>query len=142
MYPSGDSVSGVRLVGGSNSSEGRVEIRVNGRWESICATNFSTDDARVICRVLGYAKARKTSQPNDFGTGGYPPLLTLGCTGVEKSIEECPISCSSCLPSASAGVKCYGQWLVHVYIVIVLLLIVLKIFKWLGIDMALLLKLH
>ena len=99
----------VCLVDGTKNSEGRVEIGFNGTWGTLCDTYFSIHDARVICRVLGYPVARKVFQPNAFGTGEYPPMFTLGCRGVEQSIQECPTSYSSCLTTASAGVECHGQ---------------------------------
>lgn len=104
------------MVNGSDSSEGRVDIRVNGTWGTLCDTYFSLSDARVVCRVLGYAVAERITQPSPFDTAGEnPPVFTLGCTGVEESIEDCPISYSSCLSTAGARVKCHGQWLVHAY---------------------------
>ena len=110
------------LAGGSRSSEGRVEIWVNGTWGTICPTNFSTYDAQVICRVLGYDGIVNAIQSNVFGVGEYPPLFTLECTGSEESIQNCLISNSFCLVATGAGVKCYnGQWCtcltsVHIYI--------------------------
>ena len=100
----------VRLVDGRDSSEGRVEIKVNGTWGTICDHHFSLYDAQVICRVLGYDGAERVNQSNGFGDGEYPPLFALECTGVEKSVLECLTINSSCLPGASsAGVKCHGQ---------------------------------
>ena len=106
-------------MNGSDSSEGRVEIRVNGTWGTVCATNISIYDAFAICRWLGYSGTEiKISKPNAFGIGEYPPLITLGCTGFWESILDCLISNSSCLLAASAGVKCSNsQLLVYVYVV-------------------------
>ena len=117
MCPSGDSGSiTVCLVGGHRSSEGQVEIRVNnGTWRTICDPYFSIYDARVICRTLGYGGVARTTLPNAFGPGEYPPLFSLECSGDEESIQDCPIFYSSCLTNDSAGVECYGQWLVHAY---------------------------
>lgn len=51
------SINGARLVGGSNSNEGRVEVCKDGYWGTICddPSNpaWSTEDARVVCRQLG-----------------------------------------------------------------------------------------
>ena len=46
----------IRLVNGSTIDplEGRVEVCINNAWGTICDTGFSTDDAEVICRQLGY----------------------------------------------------------------------------------------
>lgn len=102
-----DSEPIVRLVNGSNSSEGRVEVRVNGTWGTVCDPNFSFGDAQVVCRMLGYVTAEKATEPNAYGTGEYPPLFTsVGCTGFEESILDCYLSNYSCLDPAMSGVKC------------------------------------
>ncbi|OPL21726.1 hypothetical protein AM593_07775, partial [Mytilus galloprovincialis] len=46
----------LRLVNGSNCLEGRVEIKINGVWGTISTYNapFTTREASVICRVLGF----------------------------------------------------------------------------------------
>ena len=44
----------VRLSNGTASSNGRVEINVNGRWGVICDFGWDIRDATVVCRQLGY----------------------------------------------------------------------------------------
>lgn len=44
----------VRLIGGSHSQEGIVEIAYDGRWGVVCDRDFSTTDARSICQGLGF----------------------------------------------------------------------------------------
>ena len=44
----------VRLVGGINELEGRVEICYNKIWGSVCHNSWDTYDANVVCKQLGY----------------------------------------------------------------------------------------
>jgi len=44
----------VRLVGGSTTFEGRVELCINHAWGTVCDNSWSTNDGNVVCRQLGY----------------------------------------------------------------------------------------
>ena len=44
----------VRLQNGTLSINGRVEVCRYGSWGSICADKWDNNDARVVCRQLGY----------------------------------------------------------------------------------------
>ena len=46
----------IRLVGGSYQWEGRVEIFISGTWGTITDSEWTNNDAQVVCRKLGHFK--------------------------------------------------------------------------------------
>ena len=44
----------VRLAGGLEPTEGRVEVCVRGRWTGVCHSYWNYQDGFVVCRQLGY----------------------------------------------------------------------------------------
>ena len=48
----------IRLQGGSNDQEGRVEVCVNGVWGTVCDDSFNFTDGSVACRQLGFSRFR------------------------------------------------------------------------------------
>lgn len=44
----------IRLANGPTPSRGRVEIMYRGEWGTICRDSFGQDEAKVVCRMLGY----------------------------------------------------------------------------------------
>lgn len=46
----------VRLLGGSSSNEGRVEVCVNQVWGTVCDNDWTTEDGNVVCGQLGFLR--------------------------------------------------------------------------------------
>ena len=43
-----------QLVGGRDSSEGRVEVCLLGHWVGVCSERWSNREAEVVCQQLNY----------------------------------------------------------------------------------------
>jgi len=49
----------IRLVGGSVSREGRVEVCYSNQWGTVCDDSFGSSEATVVCQQLGYSTSGK-----------------------------------------------------------------------------------
>ncbi|XP_009985284.1 PREDICTED: macrophage receptor MARCO [Tauraco erythrolophus] len=95
----------IRIAGGG--SRGRVEIFHQGSWGTICDDGWSTQDATVVCRMLGYNRASSafTATP---GTGRIW-LDDVNCSGNEYSILDCSKpdwGVNNCSHNEDAGLEC------------------------------------
>ncbi|XP_019850019.1 PREDICTED: deleted in malignant brain tumors 1 protein-like isoform X3 [Amphimedon queenslandica] len=101
----------VRLVGGSSSLEGRVEVCRNESWGTVCDDAWGTNDATVVCRQLGYSVTGTAYGNAYFGQGTGSILMdNVACTGSESYLTNCShITNHNCRHSEDAGVSCAGS---------------------------------
>ncbi|XP_072024616.1 scavenger receptor cysteine-rich domain-containing protein DMBT1-like [Amphiura filiformis] len=113
----------VRLVNGRTGAQGRVEIRLNGEWGTVCDNNWSIEDANVVCKQLGYENGASVALGGaSWGRGeGDISLDEVKCNGDESDLSWClhrGYGVHNCDHSDDAGVKCNdGQPLVDVRLV-------------------------
>uniref|UniRef100_A0A3Q0RS79 Neurotrypsin n=1 Tax=Amphilophus citrinellus TaxID=61819 RepID=A0A3Q0RS79_AMPCI len=75
----------IRLVGGTGSHEGRLEIFYRGQWGTVCDDGWTNSNTQVVCRQLGL-----DTPVSRFGVGSSPILLDdVSCTGKEPSLLLC-----------------------------------------------------
>ena len=51
----------IRLIGGVNSSEGRVEVCNQNQWGSVCDVGWDMNDANVACRQAGFGSGNQST---------------------------------------------------------------------------------
>ncbi|KFO11622.1 Neurotrypsin, partial [Balearica regulorum gibbericeps] len=100
----------LRLVGGKESFEGRVEVYHDGKWGTICDDQWDDRDAEVVCRQLGLSGNPKALSWAHYGQGSGPILLDeVECSGNELSLDQCKKSewgQQNCDHIEDAGVSC------------------------------------
>ncbi|XP_075057109.1 scavenger receptor cysteine-rich domain-containing group B protein-like [Mixophyes fleayi] len=102
-------LTSVRLVNGSGTCDGIVEISLNNTWNRICLWNFDLREAAVVCRQLGCGPLLKI-QENIMGDGSEVQMVEkTHCSGAESQLSECSISLWSkepCFHNVHAGLVC------------------------------------
>uniref|UniRef100_H2Q2T9 Scavenger receptor family member expressed on T cells 1 n=1 Tax=Pan troglodytes TaxID=9598 RepID=H2Q2T9_PANTR len=104
--------TGFRMVNGSSSCEGRVELQVRGSWAPLCATHWDIADATVLCHQLNCGNVVAAPGGGHFGDGDaaiWPDAFH--CEGTEPYLWNCPVStlgAPACAPGNTASAVCSG----------------------------------
>ena len=105
----------MRLVGGSSSLEGRVEIYYNDQWGTICNRNWDIDDATVVCHQLGFHGEATAVINSIFDSASLSTpiwLSLLECNGTEDYLADCRHNrwgSNSCHHYEDVGAICTGE---------------------------------
>ncbi|XP_060565387.1 scavenger receptor cysteine-rich type 1 protein M130-like [Ruditapes philippinarum] len=102
-------ITGVRLVDGNGTFSGRVEIKVDGVWGTICDYWFDMNDAKVICRTLNLT-ATSFFKGAHYGQGKGPVFAQrFHCNGHESHLRDCRFDPNVfCSNYQDIGVICTG----------------------------------
>ncbi|KAM6242106.1 scavenger receptor cysteine-rich domain-containing group B protein [Porphyrio hochstetteri] len=86
----GESDGSIRLVSGTDSCRGRVEIYYQGSWGTVCDDDWGLSDASVVCKQAGCGPALEYKSNAYFGYGTGRILLdNVHCDGSEAFLSAC-----------------------------------------------------
>ena len=90
-----------------------MEVYHNGEWGTVCDDGWDWNDARVVCRHLGFGLYGSSYHNSYFGEGSGPIWLdNVVCIGTETTLASCGHLgfniTRSCSHREDAGVRCYG----------------------------------
>ena len=70
--------------------QGRLEIFHSNQWGTVCDRHFTTNDASVACRQLGFPGFLQFYSSAEFGEGeGAIWVTSPNCTGMENKLADC-----------------------------------------------------
>eukprot|EP00075_Anas_platyrhynchos_P024612 XP_027313865.1 scavenger receptor cysteine-rich type 1 protein M130-like [Anas platyrhynchos] len=82
----------LRLVAGRGPCEGRVEVKLRGRWGTVADDAWDMEDAEVVCQQMGCGSVADIYKGSNFGQADGPLSLALvDCDGTEKALWDCKI---------------------------------------------------
>ncbi|XP_049330184.1 scavenger receptor cysteine-rich type 1 protein M130-like [Astyanax mexicanus] len=102
-----------RLMNGSDSCSGRVELQYLSEWGTVCDVSWHIRAASVLCAQLKCGSAVAVLGSDWFGEGsGRIWADVFDCQGNETHLSKCPISSwsrTACSHEQDVGVICSGS---------------------------------
>lgn len=79
-----------RLVNGTTWYEGRVEVWNVGHWEGVCASDFHLQEARTVCKQLGFSDVEEVYNNEKFGNSfNFVLSVYFSCGVYDTDLSIC-----------------------------------------------------
>ncbi|NWQ60922.1 WC11 protein, partial [Neopipo cinnamomea] len=102
----------LRLSNGTGPCSGRVEVKHEEQWGTVCDGDWTIEDAEVVCKQLQCGSAVKALNRAPFGEGTGPTwLYRVDCRGDESALWNCTHTgwgAFTCPHYFDTGVICSG----------------------------------
>ncbi|KAF5303544.1 hypothetical protein FQR65_LT08145 [Abscondita terminalis] len=107
----------IRLLGEKSPTEGRLQVKINNEWGTVCNYGWTIENAALVCHQLGFVL-----NPNDWfmerneiphaGMSENVVLSNVKCTEFDIDITKCKSETidnfeNSCTHENDVGVRCY-----------------------------------
>ncbi|KAF1402646.1 hypothetical protein FQV23_0008507, partial [Spheniscus humboldti] len=80
----------LRLSNGTGPCSGRVEVKHEEKWGTVCDGDWTIEDAEVVCKQLRCGSAVQALNRAPFGEGSGPTwLYRVDCRGDESTLWNC-----------------------------------------------------
>ncbi|OWR46233.1 Neurotrypsin [Danaus plexippus plexippus] len=111
----------IRLLGGRTPYEGRLQVRIDSKWGTICNYKWNIVNAALVCNQLGLALNPDDwyLEPNEIPNAGTAEDIILSnveCTEFDNDITKCKAETiesfeNSCTHDNDVGIRCYeSSW--------------------------------
>ncbi|KAH3768143.1 hypothetical protein DPMN_169355, partial [Dreissena polymorpha] len=87
----------LQLENGSSPYEGRIAIYVDNTIGTVCFDGFDYEDAKVVCRMLGFSASSYYVDAYAVAEERYAMIKNLACSGNENHLNNCSYSVPSSL---------------------------------------------
>ncbi|XP_009945320.1 PREDICTED: scavenger receptor cysteine-rich type 1 protein M130, partial [Leptosomus discolor] len=102
----------LRLSNGTGPCSGRVEVKHEEQWGTVCDGDWTIEDAEVVCKQLRCGSAVQALNRAPFGEGSGPTwLYRVDCRGDESTLWNCSHAgwgAFTCPHYFDTGVICSG----------------------------------
>lgn len=103
----------IRLVNGKDTCSGRLQVRAESEWHSVCSEDFTRQSAEMVCRQLGCGVLSTMTGfiLEQLETSQW--RLKFDCEGNEENCRISAVPGKPCSPGKAIWLSCSGTYLIQ-----------------------------